>query len=51
MDEGFWDTLIDSIVGSQAKDGNENKIDFETFKQMMKKFTENEHITQSIKFN
>lgn len=50
IDEGIWGALIDSVTGSSAE-GEEAKIDFESFKAMMKKFTENEHITQSIKLN
>ena len=48
IDDGIWTALIDSVVG-KAEEGQEAKIGFEKFKEMMKKFTENEHITQSIK--
>jgi calcium-dependent protein kinase len=44
IDEGIWGSLIDTVVGS-APEGEEGRIDFDTFKTMMKKFTENEHIT------
>lgn len=48
----IWGAMIDNVIKSV---GDENKgeknIDFEMFKSMMTKFTENEHITQSIKFD
>ena len=50
IDEGIWESLIDSVVG-KAPEGEEARIDFETFKSMMRKFTENEHITQSIRMD
>jgi len=36
------------VVG-KPKEGEEAQIDYTTFSSMMRKFTENEHITQSIR--
>lgn len=49
----IWGAMIDNVVKSvgDEKEGSEKRIDFEMFKTMMRKFTENEHITQSIKFD
>lgn len=54
IDDSIWAAMIDNIfVGASNSNDNlkDKKINFEMFKTMMTKFTENEHITQSIKFD
>ena len=47
IDENIWNMMINEFTG----DDDNGKIDFPTFKAIMKKFAENEQITQSIRYD
>lgn len=53
IDDSIWGAMIDSLFVNEKPevDVEEKRINFDMFKTMMTKFTENEHITQSIKFD
>ena len=52
IDEGIWSAMIKEAAqhaDTDESEASEGRITFDNFKTMMKKFTENETITQSIK--